>query len=94
MAFIFLALATGTLLGYLLRGQSRILELGSHVTTLSIYVLLFLLGLSVGADEAITRSLYQLGLEALVLSVAGLTGSVLLAWLMGRWLFKGARHEE
>lgn len=94
MTFIFLALATGTLLGYLLRRHSRIHDLGSHVTILSIYVLLFLLGLSVGADEAIARSLYQLGLEALVLSLAGLSGSVLMAWALGRWLFKGKPLEE
>jgi uncharacterized membrane protein YbjE (DUF340 family) len=94
MTFIFLALVTGTLLGYLLRRHSRIHELGSHVTTLSIYVLLFLLGLSVGTDEAITRSLYQLGLEALALSLAGLSGSVCLAWVLSRWLFKGKPLEE
>lgn len=94
MTLIFLALAIGTLLGYLLRRRDRLFNVAGRVTTVSVYALLFLLGLAVGADHSITRNLHQLGLEAVALSLAGLIGSVFLAWLLHRWLFRVTEREE
>ncbi len=47
--------------------------------TLLIWVLLFLLGMEVGGNEAIVRGLHTIGLEALVLTLGGTLGSVLAA---------------
>jgi hypothetical protein len=88
MFTLFLALASGTLLGVVLRRRSRLLTASNHIMSLSILALLFLLGLSVGANEDITHSLDRLGLEALVLSLAGTGGSVLLAYLLYRRLYR------
>lgn len=77
---------TGMLLGYLLRKQnlSRI----HQVITALIWLLLFLLGIEVGSNEAIVRGLHTLGLEALLLTIGGLLGSVIAAWALWRWLYK------
>lgn len=56
-----------------------------------IWLLLFLLGLELGANEMVVRQFGALGFEALLLAVGGTLGSVLAAWLL--WTFclkKGA----
>lgn len=94
MTSIFVALAAGTLLGYLLRSHRPLFNFAAYVSTASVYALLFLLGLSVGANEAITRNLQQVGLQAFSLSVASLAGSVLFAWALYRLLFRTTQDEE
>ncbi len=74
---------SGMLTGYLLR---RLLfgRLGRVINAL-IWALLFLLGLEVGSNERIVSGLATLGLEALLIAVAGTLGSVLAAW--GLWRY-------
>ena len=74
---------SGMLAGYLLR---RLLfgRLGRVITAL-IWMLLFLLGLEVGSNERIVSGLATLGLEALLITLAGTLGSVLAAW--GLWRY-------
>ena len=50
--------------------------------------LLFLLGLEVGNNRQIIEGLATLGIEALIITLACLTGSCLLAWGLWRWLYK------
>lgn len=73
--------------GYLLRKRS--LKIVPSLITILIWVLLFLLGTEVGGDKRLIHSLSTLGLEALVLSVGGVCGSVLLTWI----LWKNIKHE-
>ena len=49
-----------------------------------IWVLLFLLGLEVGANEIVIRQFGTLGLQAFLLAIGGTLGSVVFAWLL--WL--------
>lgn len=51
-------------------------------------LMLFVLGLSVGYNPLIVKNLGSFGGQALLLSVAGITGSVLLARLVYLWFFK------
>ena len=59
---------TGMLLGYLLR--SKRLTWIHKVITLLIWLLLFLLGIDVGGNEAIVKGLHAIGLEALIITAA------------------------
>lgn len=72
---------TGMLLGFLLRNKR--LSWIHKIITLLIWVLLFLLGIDVGGNEAIIKGLHTLGLEALIITLAAVTGSILCAW--GPW---------
>lgn len=82
---------TGILMGWLLRKQ----DMGwiHSLITLLIWVLLFLLGVEVGGNEKIIRSLGTLGIEAVVMTLGGTLGSVILAWALWRVLYgrKGGR---
>lgn len=81
---------TGMLIGYLLRSK-RLLWI-HKVITLLIWLLLFLLGIDVGGNETIIRSLHAIGLEALAITFAAVAGSVLAAWAL--WYLIYIRNKE
>ena len=83
MFTIITIMLSGMLTGYLLR---RLLfgRLG-RVIAVFIWTLLFLLGLEVGSNERIVSGLATLGLEAILITLAGTLGSVWAAW--GLWRY-------
>ena len=88
MFTIIFIMFSGMLAGYLLR---RLLfgRLGRVITAL-IWMLLFLLGLEVGSNERIVSGLATLGLEALLITLAGTLGSVMAAWGLWRYTHHGS----
>ena len=76
LALLFLAL--GILLGFLLRRSSRLPILAGRSATVAVYLLLLLLGLSVGSNQSIMSRLGDLGWQALLLSLTATAGSVLI----------------
>lgn len=81
---------TGMLAGYLLR--SKRLTWIHKIITLLIWLLLFLLGIDVGANPSIINGLHTIGLEALILTAAAVAGSVLASW--GLWRLLSARFQK
>jgi uncharacterized membrane protein YbjE (DUF340 family) len=77
----------GTGLGYMCRKVSFLQRLNPAIL-ITICVLLFVLGLSIGANEMIMNNLTTLGLQALVLSCAGTFGSILAGWAVYHFFFK------
>lgn len=77
-------------IGYLLRRQS--LPWINRAITALIWLLLFLLGIEVGQNEQIIRSLPTLGIEAFLIAMACVSGSCLAAW--GLWKHTHRRKEE
>ena len=77
-------------LGYLMRRQS--LSWINKAITILIWLLLFLLGIEVGHNEQIIRSLPTLGLEAFAIAFVCALGSCLAAW--GLWKHVNNRKED
>ena len=77
-------------LGYLIRRQS--LSWINKAITILIWLLLFLLGIEVGHNEQIIRSLPTLGLEAFAIAFVYVLGSCLAAW--GLWKHVNSKKEE
>jgi len=83
MMFIVLAfMFAGMAVGYMLRHR-KIRFIHGLILTL-IWLLLFLLGLEVGANETVVSQFVKLGFQAFLLATGGTLGSVLAAWLL--WL--------
>lgn len=80
MFTVILVMLSGMLLGRLLR--NRRMAFLPRVVMFLIWVLLFLLGVEVGANPEIISNLKSLGVEAFVLAVAGTFGSAVLAWAL------------
>lgn len=83
---------TGMLLGFLLRKQKLS---GIHkVITVLIWLLLFLLGIDVGGNQKIINGLHTIGLEAIVITLAAVLGSVTAAWALWYVLYKGNKEGQ
>lgn len=76
-------------LGYLLRRQP--LSWINKAITALIWLLLFLLGIEVGHNKQIIRSLPTLGVEAFVIATVCVLGSCLAAWAL--WKHVNSRKE-
>lgn len=87
--FIFLGILSGVLSRKLSTG-ARISHTDvaarwhGRIVTWLIWLLLFLLGIEVGSNEMIVRSLPTLGVEALLLSSAATLSCCVLAWILWR----------
>lgn len=79
-------MAIGVLIGYLLR--HRELRFISTLISFAIAILLILLGISVGSNQLIMNNLDSLGLEALIITLGALAGSLFFAWLIYKWGFQ------
>lgn len=87
--FIFLGILSGFLCRKLSTGACTSLtdvvaRWQGRIVTWLIWLLLFLLGIEVGSNEMIVRSLPTLGVEALLLSTAATLGCCVLAWALWR----------
>lgn len=77
----------GIALGYLFRRVAFLQKIGKSISY-TILLLLFLLGISVGANEAIINNLTRLGGQAFLIALAGTFGSILAAWGVYRFFFQ------
>ena len=87
--FIFLGILSGVLCRKLSTGARISLtdvaaRWQGRIVTWLIWLLLFLLGIEVGSNEMIVRSLPTLGVEALLLSSAATLSCCVLAWILWR----------
>lgn len=83
----------GIAVGYLCR-HLQLLQKTGRLITITIVLLLFLLGISVGANRELINNLGTLGIQALLIALAGTLGSVLAAWIVYRLFFKNQQREE
>ena len=88
MLSVLLFLISGIVGGIILRKFSWLPKLTERFITITIYLLLFTLGIKAGADKNITSQLQTLGITALLISSFAITGSVFLVWFVFKYFFK------
>ena len=94
MSILFFLVA-GMFLGYLLRSKSAVLAVAEKGMMWSVYLLVFFLGISVGVNQAVVRALGSLGIQAFILCLGGIAGSVLGSCVISRtFLFESTRHDK
>lgn len=87
MIYLILTLSAGICAGFICR-RSRFLRHTGTVVSAVICLMLFFMGVKIGADENILKNLSGLGLQALLFAIAGIAGSVLAAALLYKTVFK------
>jgi len=85
-------MAAGIGAGWLLRRHD--FKLVGILLTVLVWALLFFLGVEVGMNENVLKSLNSLGMEALLLSAAGTAGSITLAWALWKYIKRREGGEE
>lgn len=80
-------IAGGVPAGWLLRNNAPLVRAVNDVLTWTVRVMLFLLGLALGLDEALVSQLESLGLFAAVISTFSVLGCFVAARILGRYVF-------
>ena len=86
MLTILILMACGIIMGMMLRHHERVLVLVDKIILWSIFLLLFLMGVSIGSNTSVIQRLTSLGWQAVLLSTGGILGSILLVCLMRKIL--------
>ena len=94
MTFILILLLGGIILGRLLNERRLVIKTFDKLTTWSIYLLLFLLGVSIGTNKEIISNLPTLGVTALTIAGFSLAGSILLSVVTYRVFFRKKNNIE
>ena len=74
-------------IGYLFRNL-KFLQNVEKTTSLTIFLLLFILGLSIGSNSLIINNLGRFGWQAVVLAASSILGSMLASFLVFRLFFR------
>ncbi len=81
MIAIFIYMAVGMIVGYLLRRHKELQHIISRLNIYIIYLLLFFMGWQVGNNETIIHNIAQMGGIAIVIAIASMAGSSLCTWM-------------
>ncbi len=79
--------------GWFFRKKDKARKKVDVAVTWSVYLLLLLLGISVGTNEEIINNFSQIGYKAFWLTLGALAGSVLLAKVVYQVFFKIEKQE-
>ncbi|HUW05358.1 MAG TPA: LysO family transporter [Williamwhitmania sp.] len=88
MITVILIMLLGIVVGVWLRTKPKLVLLNDRLTTYAIYLLLLLLGISIGSNKTIVSNLPILGVKAFLITLGAVFGSVLLAFVTYRVFFK------
>ena len=93
MIYLIMTMAAGIAFGFLARRDRRLTHIGKAISV-TIYVMLFFLGVKIGSDKNILANLSTLGLQAFLLAFAGAMGSVLFSTILYRLMFRKEEKNE
>lgn len=77
MVAVLVIMTAGAVLGFFLRNQPKIVLANDKLIMLAVFGLLFLMGVAIGSNPDIIKRLPVLGIQALIIAVAGIVGSVI-----------------
>ena len=78
----------GMTVGYLLRERHKLAKHVDKIVSWSIFLLLFLLGISVGTNETILTNINSIFISVIVLTIGAVMGSVIIAYFTYKLFFK------
>lgn len=88
MITVIIIMTLGIILGRILFKRNIKLHFVEKLTSYSIYLLLFLLGVSVGTNRLIIENFHKIGLTAVILSISAIAGSILLVFIVNHFFFR------
>lgn len=93
MITVLLIMLAGILTGFAINRYPLAIKINDKLISWAIYLLLFLLGISVGLNKTIVQNLDKIGFQALIITVGAISGSVLALWIVYRVLFREQQNE-
>lgn len=81
----------GMLVGFIFSKQKLFIKIADKLCTLAIFALLFLLGINVGSNEKIVQNFHNLGVQAIIITIGALLGSLILALITYKLFFQSKK---
>lgn len=94
MISVLLVMSAGIIVGAFIHKKPLLVKFNDQLISLAIYVLLFLLGISVGLNKTIVQNIGALGYQALIITLGAVLGSVLFSWLVFRIFFSAEINKK
>ncbi len=91
MYIVLFIMAAGCTAGFIFRKQENLIKITDRLILYAIYVLLFLLGLSVGSKPEIIENMHVIGYKALLIALGGIAGSIFFSVLIYKYLFQSKK---
>lgn len=88
-----MTMLAGVFIGHFLRNGKRVEKIEKS-TSITIFVLLFVLGLSVGSNNVIIDNLGRFGWQAAVIAILGMGGSIIAARIVFQLFFKKGEEKN
>lgn len=88
MINILFIMFSGIIIGIIFRKNRTVINTADKFAGWSIYLLLFLLGLSIGTNEVIINNFAQIGIYSIILTFSGITGSVFISFIAYKIYFE------
>lgn len=93
MVEILVIMAVGMVIGYLLRHKKALFAVMDKIVMAVIFLLLFVLGITVGLNETVVSSIHIIGVKAFLLTAGAVAGSVFCCALVWRLFFSETMKE-
>lgn len=93
MITVLLLMIAGILTGFAINRISLAVKINDKLISWAIYVLLFLLGISVGLNKTIIQNLDKIGVQALIITIGSVSGSVIALGILYRFLFREEKND-
>jgi uncharacterized membrane protein YbjE (DUF340 family) len=87
MFTVIIIMTIGIVIGAAFHKRTAFIQGAERVITYAIWLLLFLLGVSVGANKLIMSNIGTLGIQALLLSFSAMAGSIVLSYFLFAYFF-------
>jgi len=88
MLLAIFVIVAGIAAGFLLKDKENILGVFEKASSVTIYFLLFLMGLAVGTNSTVLTSFPKVGKIAIILTFGALSGSILFSCIIDRLFFR------
>lgn len=93
MITVLVIMIVGMICGYLLKEKKKILQTTEKLTTAIIFVLLLILGISVGLNKKVISSIDTIGWQAAAITAGAILGSLIFALVTFK-LFFTSKNEK
>ena len=93
MFIVISVILLGVIVGYIFRNISFFQKVEKSISW-TIFLLLFVLGLSIGSNPLIVENLWSFGGQAIVFALLTITGSLLASLMVFRLFFKKGGSDE
>jgi len=84
-------MAVGWLVGVALRAKPQGRKWVETAVLVSIFLLLFFMGLGIGSNQLLVKSLPTLGLNAMIIAIGATFGSVIMGWIVWKLVFSSSK---